>query len=332
MTISRRRALSTLALVPAGLAMPGIVRAQNAPAAGVPRYPVPHVTLITHSSPGGGGDVMGREMIKHLPQIMGVTMAVENVSGAAGARAMTRIATGPTDGSVVYITTPTHVNTAIMSRPPHGLEHLQALVNIFFDPQYLMVRNESPHKTAAEMIAAARANPGRQRWGATLPSALERQLVEQVKRAASINVTAVTHDGGGDMLINVLNGSLECGIGELQEVLGQIEARRLRLIGVFAPQRVPATPDVPTMREQGVNIVAEKFRGLATARNFSPAAIAAWEAAIPKLVEVPAFKDWITKSALVNAFMKHEEAKAFEARFVASQREFFREMGITTRG
>jgi hypothetical protein len=78
-------------------------------------YPHDTVTLVTHSSPGGGTDVFLREMIKHLGPIMGVDFVVENASGGSGAKAMALLATSPPDGTIFYGTTPTFINTSILS-------------------------------------------------------------------------------------------------------------------------------------------------------------------------------------------------------------------------
>src|SRR3954463_7142536 len=87
--------------------------AQAEPAA----YPHRVVTLVTHSSPGGGSDVFLREMSKHLGKYVNATFVVENVQGGSGARAMSRLATAKPDGSVFYATTPTYIYTSLMSKP-----------------------------------------------------------------------------------------------------------------------------------------------------------------------------------------------------------------------
>src|SRR5262245_39992312 len=72
------------------------------------KYPVQNVTLVTHSSPGGGSDVFLRELVKHLTPVMGVNFAVDNVRGGSGAKAVAQVAKAPADGSMLYATTPTY--------------------------------------------------------------------------------------------------------------------------------------------------------------------------------------------------------------------------------
>ena len=132
-------------------------------------YPHDTVTLVTHSSPGGGTDVFLREMIKHLGPIMEVDFVVENASGGSGAKAMALLATSPPDGSIFYGTTPTFINTSILSDVEYTYEDLEPLVNVFLDPQIVYTRGDSPFNSLAEVIEAAKQNPGQQKWGVSTP-------------------------------------------------------------------------------------------------------------------------------------------------------------------
>src|SRR5688500_9352247 len=152
------------------------------PVAAAAPYPHKSVTLVTHSSPGGGSDVFLRTLAKHLGPKMGVNFAVENVSGGSGARAMARVAQAPADGSVLYATTPTYIQTTLLSKPSHGYDSLMPVATVFLDPEVIYTRAASPHKSLAEAMAHARANAGKGRWGASNPSSLERIAMERLNR------------------------------------------------------------------------------------------------------------------------------------------------------
>src|SRR5829696_397294 len=200
----------------------GNVRAE--PAA----YPHRVVTLVTHSSPGGGSDVFLREMSKHLGKYINATFVVENVQGGSGARAISRLATAKPDGSIFYATTPTYIYTSLLSKPANTYKDLEPLVNFFADSEVVYARADGPFKTFVDVIEHAKKARGR--WGAANPASLERQAAEQLKKAAGVNPAIVTHEGGGDMMLNVLNGTLDIGIGEIQELRSQLEAGKVRLL------------------------------------------------------------------------------------------------------
>jgi putative tricarboxylic transport membrane protein len=293
------------------------------------KYPQDTVTLVTHSSPGGGTDVFLREMVKHLGPIMGVDFVVENVRGGSGAKAMAFLATSPADGSVFYGTTPTFINTSILSDVEYAYEDLEPLVNVFFDPQIVYTRADSPFNSLAEVIEHAKQNPGQQKWGVSTPGSLDRQVMEKLKALTGTDPVIVTHEGGGDLLINVLNGTLDVGVGEIQELRGQIEAGEIKLLASYTEDRLNTFPDLQTAREQGIDLVVDKFRGLAGPQGLPEDVVAAWETAIPTLLDDPEFKKFYEESSLVPAFMPHDEYARFIGEFAEEQKAFMAEYNIT---
>jgi putative tricarboxylic transport membrane protein len=320
----RASKLAIIASAIAGLAVASAAQAQDI------KYPVSTVTMVTHSSPGGGTDVYLREMIKFLAPVMGADFAVENVRGGSGAKAIAKVAASPADGSVFYGSTPSYINMSLLSKPEFGHDSVEPVVGVFLDPQVIYVRKDSPLKSFTDIIASAKANPGTQKWGTGTPASMERQALEEFKSKAGVDVTIVTHDGGGDMMINVLNGSLDLGIGEIQEFRGQIEAGEIRVIGVFTEDRLADFPDAKTAKEEGVDMVVKKFRGIVGPKGLPPEVIQAWEAAIPTVLLDPEFQKWYKAASLIPAYMTHEEFTTFMASVVREQEAFFKEYNITS--
>jgi tripartite-type tricarboxylate transporter receptor subunit TctC len=289
------------------------------------RYPKNVLMLMTHSSPGGGSDVFLREMSSHLARILGVTVVVDNVPGGSGARALATIARARPDGGMLYATTPTFVYTSLLSKPAATYRDVEPLVNVFYDAEVLYTAADSSYTTLADVINAARSRRGR--WGAANPASLERQTLERLKQKAGVSPTVVTFEGGGDMLINVLNHTLDMGIGELQEIRAQLEARKVRLLAVVSDSRIPGHPDLRTAREQGIDVAVRKFRGLAGPRNTPRAAIAALEMAIPRLLADPKYKQIYSANGLQPGFMPHAEYVTFLNEFARQAEGFLRESG-----
>ena len=301
----------------------------SAPAGAQTKYPLDQVLLITHSSPGGGTDVYLRQMAEYLAKELGVDVAVENVKGGSGAKAIAKLATSPADGSIFYGATPTYINMSLLAKPEYTYANTEPVVNFFLDPQVIYVRKESPLNSFADVVAAAKANPGKQKWGTGTPASLERQALEKFKKLAGVDVIIVTHDGGGDMMINVLNATLDLGIGEIQEIKGQLDAGELRVIGTFTKDRLEEFPDVGTAREAGVDMVVNKFRGLVGPKGLPANVIKAWEEAIPRVLANPEFRAWYRNGSLVPTFMNHAEFGPFVDDVVAEQKAFFTEYGVT---
>jgi tripartite-type tricarboxylate transporter receptor subunit TctC len=290
------------------------------------RYPRNVVMLTTHSSPGGGSDVFLREMAPYLARVMGVRIVVDNVAGGSGARAMAVVAKAKPDGGMFYATTPTFIYTSLMSRPAATYRDLEPIVNIFYDPEVLYTAADSRFSTLQQVLDHARTGKGR--WGAANPASLERQTMERIKQRAKVAPVVATFEGGGDMLINVLNHTLDMGIGELQEIRAQLDSGRVRLLAVVGDERLTQFPNVRTAREQGIDIAVRKFRGIAGPKGTPKDVIAAWEAAVPKLLADPAYRRVYTKNNLLPGFIPHAEYVKFMQDFGAQTLAFLKESGV----
>jgi putative tricarboxylic transport membrane protein len=300
--------------------------APRAPAATPVPYPQKIVTLVTHSSPGSGSDVFLREMVKFLQRYIAANFIIENVEGGSGARAVSRVANSKPDGSVLYAATPTYILTSLMSKPANTFRDLEPVVNFFTDSEIIYTRLDSPYKTLDEAIAHARTARGR--WGASNPASLERQSLEQLKIAAKVNAAVVSHNGGADMMINVLNGTLDMGVGETEEIRAQLEGKKIRLLATFNDQRLPAYPDVPTAKELGYNVVLPKFRGLAAPKGLPPAIVKIWEDAAQRILADPEYKVIYERDILLPNFLAHDNYGQFIVKFAADTEANLKATGV----
>ena len=291
-------------------------------------YPQSRVTLVTHSSPGGGTDLFLREISQVLAPIMKTHFAVENIRGGSGATAVANVAGAKPDGGTFYGTTPTYIQTTLLSKPAVGYDGLDPIAIVFLDPEVIYTRTESPHKTLADVINFAKANPGKSRWGASNPASLERLALERLARTTGVKAPIISHDGGGDQMIGVLNGTYDIGIGEIQELRGQLEAGKIRLLAVLTEKRLDGLPQLATAKEQGFNVVVTKFRGIAGPKGVSDEVAKAWEDALRKALDTPAYKAAYTKENLIPMLMGRAEARKFTAQFVLDVSASLKELGV----
>ena len=291
-------------------------------------YPQSRVTLVTHSSPGGGTDLFLREISQHLAPIMKTSFAVENIRGGSGATAVANVAGGKPDGSIFYGTTPTYIQTTLLSKPAVGYDGLDPIAIVFIDPEVIYTRTESAHKSLKDVVEFAKANPGKSRWGASNPASLERLALERLARTTGAKAPIISHEGGGDQMIGVLNGTYDIGIGEFQELGAQLEAGKIRLLATLSEKRLDGLPNLPTAKEQGYNVVVTKFRGIAGPKGVSDDVAKAWEDGLRKAQEVPAYKASYMKENLIPVLMGRAEARKFTAQFAKDVTESLKELGV----
>jgi tripartite-type tricarboxylate transporter receptor subunit TctC len=284
-------------------------------------YPVRVVTLVTHSSPGGGSDVFLRELTRYLGKYIDATFIVENADGGSGAKAMSRVASARPDGSVLYASTPTYIMTSLLSRPGNTYLDLEPVVNFFLDTEVAYTRADGPYRTLEDVLDHARR--GRGRWGAANPSSLERQAAERLRAAARVDAGVVPHNGGGDLMINILNGTLELGVGEMDELEAQLAGGTVRVLATFGSERIASLPDVPTVKESGYDVELEKFRGLAGPKGLSPDVIRIWNEAAEKVLADPEYRERYLAGNLKASFMPHDEFVPFIAQVAAETAALF---------
>lgn len=304
-----------------------VVLVLSAAALGQGTYPTKAITLVTHSSVGAGGDIFLRQLAKHLEGIVSVPLVVENRSGGSSARAVTYVATSAKDGYVLYGSTPTMLQTPILVRTPHSFLDLTPVANVFFDPMILYVRAESPFKTLTDIINGAKQRPGQIKFGAATPGSVEHMIAHQIQKVAKISVQPVTFEGGGDLVLAVLGGHVDLGVGEYAEVASQVQAGRVRVLNSFTEVRIPGST-IPTAKEQGVNIVVEKFRGLLGPKDMDPAAVAYWDGVIRRVLASPSYRAYYQSVFLVPAYMNSKDYGLYLHRMNQTLRRYMKEIGV----
>jgi tripartite-type tricarboxylate transporter receptor subunit TctC len=291
-------------------------------------YPVKTVRLITHSSPGGGTDRFLRQAVGYLGPIMGVDFVVENVRGGSGAKAMAALAPAAPDGGTFYGSTPTYINTSLLSKPEYTYKDLEPVVCVFLDPMVAYTAADSKFKTLKDAVEFAKNNPGKGTWGTGTPTELGTEIIQRLKRMAGVtDVNVVSFEGGGDLMLNVLSGRLDFGMGEPGEILSQLQEGKLRILATFTDQEVKGL-GAPTAKSQGYDVVLTKFRGIVGPKGLPENVVKAWEDAIPKLLALPEYKKVYEGDYLIPNFMPQKEFKPYVEKRAADIEAYFKEIGI----
>lgn len=291
-------------------------------------YPVDTVKLITHSSPGGGSDLFLRQLIKFLEPQMGLNFVVENVKGGSSAKAMAMLANAPADGSIFYATTPTCLQVPMFGNTEYTIHDLEPMVNVFLDPMVLYVKSDSQFKELDSLIDYAEQNPGKSVWGGGTAAELGREILENLKSETGVDVRIVAFEGGGDLMMSVLNGTVDVGVGEPAELMSQIEAGQITLLASCTEERLENHPNVKTAKEQGIDLTISKFRGLTGPKGLPENVINAWEEAIPKVLADPEYRKAYSENSLVPAFMPQDEFEPYILQREENLRNYLTQMGV----
>ncbi|QKV52833.1 Bug family tripartite tricarboxylate transporter substrate binding protein [Comamonas antarctica] len=243
--MQRRHFLQTGALALAASAAG--VRAQ-------PNWPSKPIRLIVPFPPGGGTDATSRLMAEKFTVLNQWTVVVENRPGAAGNIGLDAVAKAPADGYTIGMGQASNlsINPALYARMPFDpLKDFTPIVEIAVQPVVLVVRADSPFKTLADFIKAAKAKPGEFSIAHAGNGTVGHLAGEMLARRAGIEVLQVPYKGAGPAMNELLGGQVQLYFGNSISVMSQMTGGRVRALAVSSAQRLPVIGQVPTVAEQG---------------------------------------------------------------------------------
>ncbi|CAH0310668.1 tripartite tricarboxylate transporter substrate binding protein [Roseomonas sp. CECT 9278] len=279
MTPTRR---STLGLAMAGLAAPALVQAQ-----GSAWRPTRPIRLIVPFAPGGSNDIVGRIISEPAGQILGQAIVIENRAGAGSVIGSEAAARAPADGHTVLINSAHAAVPAVVARMPYNaVTDFEGVAVAGFSPHTLVVNPRVEARTAAELVARVRANPGRMNQAtAGIGSSVH---IAGLVFANRMNLQAemVHYRGGGPAVAALVAGESQFGTPTMASSLGQIRGDGVRALAVLANQRSPALPNVPSATEAGIpGVVLEEFFPITVPKGTPVEIVAALGAAFRQAIQ-----------------------------------------------
>ena len=217
-------------------------------------YPVKPVRMIVPFSPGASTDIVARLLAQKLAESMGQQFIVDNRAGAAGAVGAELVARAEPDGYTLLVTNPgPSLNSIVLRRrPTYGFADFSPVIYIGSAPVILVAHPKFPPSNVKELIAYAKANPGKVSWGSSGINSNPHVALEVLKSVAGVDIVHVPYKGSGPALTDVIGGQIHGIYTTTVSAEGAIRSGRVKVLGVAGPKRSPILPDVPTLTEQGV--------------------------------------------------------------------------------
>lgn len=306
------RAFSSVALV-VGLAVPLCAVAQN------DKWPDHAITIVGGFPGGAGTDLYARKLGQSLTAALGVPVVTDNKTGAGGNIASDFVARSRPDGYTYLLgTAGTHaINAALYKDLTFDVQKDFAHIALLGDVPNVLLVDPKKHpeiKTCADLIALARANPGKMNYSSTGNGASGHLAGAQFTRGAKVDILHVPYRGQGPAMTALLAGEVDFFFNQSAPAIASVKAGQTVALGVTTSKRIPALPDVPTIAE-ACNIAgyeSSTWYGL-----FAPAKVPAdiqarMSAEVIKIITTPEFKAWLTDVQGV-APAADPSPKAFEA-------------------
>jgi tripartite-type tricarboxylate transporter receptor subunit TctC len=217
-------------------------------------FPTKPVRVVVSFTPGSATDIVGRIVTAKLAEYWGQPVVVENRSGAGGAIGSAAVAKAAPDGYTLLINSSAHtVNPAIYATLPYDtVKDFTDIAALAIQPNVLVVGADSPFKSLADLLAYARANPGKLNFGHAGVGSGTHLNTEKLLAQAGVTATVVPFKGTPEVVAAILSGSVDCYWAPISAGLSMIRSGKLRPLAMSTAKRNPQLPDLPTTAEAGV--------------------------------------------------------------------------------
>jgi tripartite-type tricarboxylate transporter receptor subunit TctC len=217
-------------------------------------WPSKPVTLMVPFAPGGTTDIVARPFAQALSQEFGQTFVVENRAGAGGTLAAGIAARAPPDGYTLFVATVAHtMATSLYKQLPYDFEKDFVPITVLASvPNILVVNPSVPATSVQELIAYAKANPGKLSYGSAGNGSTEHLSAELFKSMAGVDMVHIPYKGGAPMMTDLVGGQIQLAIETSGSAVPHIQAGKVRALAVTTPTRSAAFPELPTLAESGL--------------------------------------------------------------------------------
>lgn len=292
---------------------------------------------IAPANPGGGWDFTCRQIGRILQEI-GVEknlVQVTNMAGAGGGVAYTHVVSQRNTDPELIVAASSATTTRLAQNAYAGMtaDQVRWVGAIGGDPGVIVVGKDSPFQSLADLIAAVKADPSKVAFagGSAVGGFDHLKVLMMMARAGFDNARAVKYiglDGGADAITQTVGGFAQAMTGDLSEIQGFIRSGDVRPLAVLAESRVAGFEDIPTAKEQGIDLVAMNWRGLYAPKGISDAEFARWTEALQKVGDSDQWKQVMAENGLAPYTLTGAEFESWVADNIAEIRAISREIGI----
>jgi tripartite-type tricarboxylate transporter receptor subunit TctC len=229
-------------------------------------YPTKPVRMVIGFPAGGPADIFGRSLAQGMSAELGQQVIVENISGVGGVLGVERAVKSPGDGYTLCLNSasPLVIAPFSLAKLPYDIKKDIALITtVVRVPEVLAVHPSLPVNSFAELIAYAKANPGKVNFGSAGAGSITHLAGELLKAEAKLDLVHVPYKGAAPAVTDLLGGQVQMGIFDVPVLLSHIRSGKLKALAITSAKRAPALPDVPTTTETNYpNVNSDNWYGL----------------------------------------------------------------------
>ncbi len=295
--------------------------------------PTRPIEFVTHTGPGGGGDVIARFIANALEKenLLPVRMQVNNKTGGGGLTAMSYLVNERKgDPHTIAVFTSLWFTTPLMrAEAKVTIKDLTPVVRLVLEPALIAVKADSPMKSLKDFIDLAKQKPGEMKQSGGSIGSRDWTVRQLLMKNAGANWAFISFPGGGERIAALLGGHVNMMVIEPQEAGEHIRGGNMRVIAQVNDRRLAAYPNVPTIKESGFDIVnVGQVRGIVAPPGVAPEVVRYWEDLFAKLIQTPSWKKYIEDNHFETGYQRSGELLKYADVFMEQQRTVLREAGI----
>ncbi len=310
--------------IPLRLVAAGLLAVVQAGTVAAQQFPSKPITLIVPWAPGGPTDLQMRALARATEKYLGQAIRVENRPGASGTLAPVHMAQRETPDGYVLSQIPMAVfrpraNGGPSFDPATDLTYILRVSAYTFG---IVVRSDAPWKTFGELVAYAKANPGKITYATSGAQSLPHVTMERIARRLGIDWTHVPYKGGAESVAALTGGHVDV-VGDGSAWASQVDAGAFRLLVTWGERRTKSWPQVSTLKEEGIDIVADSPYGIAGPKGMDPAIVRILHDAFKRGLEDASHLAVLSALDQEPAYLNSEDYRASALRQIGEQAMIF---------
>lgn len=276
------------------------------------KYPSKQINWYIHSSAGGGTDIFSRTAALRLRRILKAPIVISTMSGGSGARMLNYMLDQPADGYTIVSLTNSNLGAMAKGTTKARRKDIIGIARGCYDAQSFCVSTKGRFKTIQELVAYGKENPKKVKFGVAHMGGIDHLSVYEFAKAAGFEPEYVPFKGGGEIIVNLMGGSLDAGVLNPSEFAGQYDAGNVKPIVFLVSERLKNYPDVPTAKENGWDVEMATWRGVGVKAGTPPEIVKTLRDAFQKTMKHKIYKNYLRDNSMgPESILTGEEWDAF---------------------
>ena len=289
------------------------------------------IEVVVHTGPGGGSDLFARAIAELLQKekLVSQRLQVVNKSGGGSAVAMSYLTEKKGEPHTIGFFTGVWVTNPLTTAEANvTVKDLTPVARLVLEPAVIVVKADSPYKNMKDFVEAAKKSPNQLRQSGGSVTSRDNLARLLIQKATGAQWTFISFPSGGERMSNLLGGHVQMMVIEPQEAGEQIRAGNLRVIAALTEKRLPSLPNVPTLKEQGIDVpLIPQARGVVAPPAAAREVVQYWEGVFDAFAKTPTWKQYVEQNQFEDGYLKGPALSKFFDDLTIQMRDVLKEAG-----